>query len=180
MRSASLPVGLVVHADSLGDPVDVVEVRDHLDRVVDGGVGQADFAQALEIGRRGRRRLAGYLDRKVTERADTWRQVGVAVVPLGRIRPFGFALGTEVVGVCANSVVTVVVDGHDDREELPLGAAELGRPEHDLAVEVHRAPEHARAQAHRLDDVEDLAGAAEGGVVLALELAPCFVLVDQA
>jgi hypothetical protein len=34
----------------------------------------------------------------------------------------GCALGTEVVGVRANSVVTVVRARDDDREELPLGA----------------------------------------------------------
>jgi hypothetical protein len=33
-----VPLRLVVDADRLGDPVDVVEERDHLDRVVDRGV----------------------------------------------------------------------------------------------------------------------------------------------
>src|SRR5262245_731345 len=80
----------------------------------------------------------------------------------------------------AYSVVAVVRPRDDDREELALLPRERARLEHDLLVELDRALEHRRAQAHRLDDVEDLAGAPDCGLVLLLQPAGRLVDVDQA
>ena len=90
------------------------------------------------------------------------------------------ALGTEVVGMRPDSVVAVVRPRDDDGEELPLGARQLGAAEHDLPVEAHRRAQDERPQAHRLDDVEDLACPSTGGGVLVRELAGRLVLPDQA
>jgi hypothetical protein len=90
------------------------------------------------------------------------------------------ALGTEVVGMRLDSVVAVVRPRDDDGEELAVGAGQLGATEHDVPVEAHRRAQDLRTQAHRLDDVEDLACPPTGGGVLLRELAGCLVLSDQA
>src|SRR5688572_11220268 len=93
---------------------------------------------------------------------------------------FRGALGTEVVRVRAYSVVAVVRARDDDGEQLALGPGQLGGAEHDLLVKIHRAPEDGRPQAHGLHDVEDLAGPADGRVVLSLEVAGRLPHLDQA
>jgi hypothetical protein len=63
------------------------------------------------------------LDGKVAERPDGRREVGLPVVVGGVVRELGWcALGTEVVGVRADSVVAVVRARDDHREQLALGA----------------------------------------------------------
>ncbi len=175
------PFGLGADSDALGDAVDVVEVGDHLDRVVDGGVIPAVRAQLVRVRRRDRRRLAGELDRVVAESANRAGQVGLPVV-VRRVRRelLICALSTEVVCMRAYSVVAVVLARDDDREQLALLPREPGRPEHDRLVELHRGLEHARPQAHRLDDVEDLAGPADRRVVLLLQRAGRVLDLDQA
>jgi hypothetical protein len=68
LAGTGCPFGLVLDPHGFCDPVDVVEERDDLDRVVDGGVGETGLAQAID--RRGvdRGRLAGQRDREVAER----------------------------------------------------------------------------------------------------------------
>lgn len=125
-RSARRPVRLVVDANRLGDPVHVVEVRDDLDRVVDGGVAPAERAKGLRVLRGDGRRLERQLQREVAERADARLEIGGAIVVqrvLGQL--VGCALGTEVVGMRASSVVAVVRVRDDNGEELALDPREL-------------------------------------------------------
>jgi hypothetical protein len=175
------PLGLGLDADGIGNPVDVVEVRDHLNGVVDRRVGPSSAAERFDLRLVQGGRLVRQRDREVTESANARLEFRLPVVVrrmLGEL--VVCALGTEVVGMRTNSVVAVVRARDDNGEELPLRAGELGRAEHDRFVEAHRSPEHPRVERHRLDDVEHLARAADGGVVLAPELSGRLVLVDQA
>jgi hypothetical protein len=177
----SRPLGLALDTYRVRDPVDVVEVRDHLNGVVDRGIGPAFRTEPLDLRLADGGRLVRQSNGEVAEVAYAWLEVGLPVVVSRMLRKLVVcALGTEVVGMRADSVVTVVRAGDDDGKELPLCARELGGTEHDRLVEAHRGLEHPRVERHRLDDVENLARAADGRVVLAPELAGRLVLIDQA
>jgi hypothetical protein len=115
------PFRLVLDAHCVRDPVDVVEVRHHLDRVVDGGVVETMAAERLDVGRRDGGRRTGELGGEVAQRACSRVERRRPVVD-GDLADelVGCALGTEVVGVGADSVVAVVLAGDDDREQLAL------------------------------------------------------------
>ena len=103
------PLRLGADADAVGDAVDVVEVRDHLDRVVNRLVFPTMRAQTIDVTLRHRRRLGRQLNREVAERQHGKLEVGLPIV-VGRVlcELFWGALATEVVGMRANSVVAVV------------------------------------------------------------------------
>ena len=162
------PLGLVLDPDAVRDPVDVVEVRDDLDRVRDRHVVVARVAEGLHVVLGDRRGREGELDREVAER------------PAGRVEPRSpvivrrvlhqlvrCALGTEVVRMRTDSVVALVGAGDHDGQKLPVGAREARRPLHHLGVQVDGAAQDGRPEAHRLDDVEHLPGARNRRVVLA-------------
>jgi hypothetical protein len=147
---------------------------------VDGGVSPAVRAEGVRVLSADGRGLERQLQREVAERADARLEIGDAKVVqrvLGQL--VGCALGTEVVGVRASSVVAVVRVRDDDREELALDARKLGRAEHDRLVELHRPVEHAWVQAHRLDDVEDLPRTPDRSRVLLGEIPGGLVDLDQ-
>jgi hypothetical protein len=76
---------------------------------VDRLVAPAVPAERVDIGLLGRGRDERQLDREVAERPDGRRQLGLPVVVRGVVcEPVCCALGTEVVGVRADSVVAVV------------------------------------------------------------------------
>jgi hypothetical protein len=117
------PIGFRLDPDSLRDPVDVVEVRDHLDRVMDRGIAPPLGPQPLDPRIADRSRLMSQLHGEVAERAHARLEVGPPIIVRCVLRELVWcALGTEVVCVRANSVVAVVGAGDDDREELPLGS----------------------------------------------------------
>lgn len=148
---------------------------------MDGSVVEAVGPQRLHIGGRDRGGRAGQLRREVAERPRPWLECRCAVIDLDLLDELEWgALCTEVVAVRLYSVVAVVLARHNDREQLPLHASESGRPEHDLPIQAHRLPENGRAQAHRLEDVEDLSRTGDRGVVLLLEQPVCRIDVDQA
>src|SRR6266480_1750667 len=68
-RQALLPVGFVFDADRVGDPVDVVEEGDDLDRVVDRGVAPALVTQFPNVLLPDRSRLAREAHGELTEHA---------------------------------------------------------------------------------------------------------------
>jgi hypothetical protein len=106
---ARLPLRLRIRPDALRDPVDVVEVRDHLDQVVDRRVVEAVRAERFRVSRPDGRRLESELARVVAERARALVEVSVAVVVLRVPRKLVCgALVTEVVGVRSPSVATLV------------------------------------------------------------------------
>lgn len=122
----SSPLWLAIDAHGLRDPVDVVEERDDLNGVVDGRVRPPFGPQGLDLWPGVRGRAMGQLNREVTQRAHARLELGLAVVVRGVLRQLlCCALGTEVVCMCLNSVVAVVLAGYDDSEQLPLRAAEL-------------------------------------------------------
>jgi hypothetical protein len=80
-----------------------------LDRVVNAGVAPALLAEGVDVPPGEGARLVRDLDGEVAERPYPRLEVGPPVV-MGRVlcQLFGGALGTEVVGVRAYSVVAVV------------------------------------------------------------------------
>ena len=176
-----MPLRLVLDSDGVRDAVHVVEVRDDLDGVVHGRVAPSLCPEHIDVGRPHCGRLVRHLDGEVAERADRGLEIGAPIVVGGVLcQLFRGALVTEVVRVRAYSVMAVVGAGDDYREKLPLGPGQLGGAEHDLLVQVHRAPQDGRSQAHGLDDVEDLACPPDSIVVLSLEVAGRLAHVYQA
>jgi len=175
------PFRFELDADSIGDPVDVVEKGDYLDRIVDARVAPALASKVVGVSRRDRSRLVRELHGEVAQGMDPRLEIRLPVVVRGmRGKLVWGALGTEVVGMRLDSVVAVVRPGDDDGEELAVGAGQLAGAEHDLSVEAQHRAQDPGAQADRLDDVEDLACPSAGGGVLARELAGRLVLPDQA
>ena len=115
------PFRLLVRPDAFGDPVDVVEVRDHLNRVVDRPIVEAVPPKDVGVVRADRRGGQGQLPRVVAEDAKPGLEVALAVVVL-RVpcQLVWGALVTEVVGVRAPSVVALVRRRDDCREQLAL------------------------------------------------------------
>ncbi len=96
----AVPLGLALDAHAFGDPVDVVEERDDLNGVVDGGVVPAVAAKEIGILTADLRGRRGELDGVVAERADAWLEIGLPVVVLRVLgQLLGCALCTEVVCV---------------------------------------------------------------------------------
>ena len=89
---------------------------------MDRSVVEAVRAQRVGVGGSDRGGLERQLSRVIAERARPGVEIGVSVVVLrvGCQLVWG-ALGTEVVGVRAYSVVAVVCAGDDDGEELAVG-----------------------------------------------------------
>lgn len=175
-----VPVRLGADPDRLGDPVDVVEVGDHLDGVVDRRVREPVGAQPVDLSLSDGGRLERQVDREVAERPQARVEAGLPVVVRSVFRELVVcALCTEVVGMRPRSVVALVRRGDDHGEELPFGPGQLAGAEHDRLVELHRLAQNRRAEAHRLDDVEDLAGPLDRRVVLDAQLAGRLVHVDQ-
>ncbi len=147
---------------------------------MDACIAPVVASKALGVSLRDRSRLVGELHSEVAQGSNPRLEIRFPVVVGGVLGLLVWgALGTEVVGMRLNSVVTVVRPRDDDGEELAVGAGQLGATEHDVPVEAHRRAQHSRAQAHGLDDVEDLACPSTGGGVLARELAGRLVLPDQ-
>lgn len=127
---------LKLHAERVGDAVDVVEVADDLRGVVDRRIREASRAQAVNVRlshRRGRRRQL------IGEGAQPGVRVveaGVAPIARERVDPSigGGArevdLGTEVVGVAAQSIRAAVGLADDHGEHLALPTRQLRRPVH--------------------------------------------------
>jgi len=98
--ATSRPVGLVLDADGLGDPVDVVEVGDDLDRVVDRGVIPPRVAHAGDVLLAYGGGLVRQEHGEIAECTDPGLELRLPVVVGGVLRELVCcALGTEVVGV---------------------------------------------------------------------------------
>ena len=85
-RPVSSPFGLVFHADGVGNPVDVVEVRDHLDGVVDRAVAPAVAPELIDVRLTDCGRLVGDLGGEIAQRAQARLEVRRAVVVGGVLR----------------------------------------------------------------------------------------------
>ena len=113
----SAPFRFGIRPDSFRDAVDVVEVCDHLDRIVDRGVIPAVRPKVVRVCGANRRWVTGELDGVVAERPHRRRQLGAPIVVRGvRRQLFVCALGTEVVCMSAYSVVAFVLAGDDGGE----------------------------------------------------------------
>ena len=151
-----------------------------MNRIVDRGVAPPLAAQERDVRLAYGRGLLRQEHGEVAECADPRLELRLPVIVGGVLRELVCcALGTEVVGVRANSVMAVVRARNDDGEELSLGAGKLRRAEHDRLVKPHRGAQNPGIERHRLDDVEDLPRPPERGVVLALELAGRLLFIDQ-
>lgn len=123
-----LDEGFEFNAERIGHPVDVIEVGDHLSRVVDGAVIQSNRPQRLQISRPHRRRFKRELF-GIGAQGRIHRRQGRAAPIAGdgmnisvgfrfSVKPVD--LSTEVMGVRACSVFAVVGAADDDRQHLAL------------------------------------------------------------
>ena len=130
------PLRLVVDPDPVRHPRHVVEVGHDLDGVADSRVVEAVRPERVDVGAVHLRRAQGQLHGKVAERPLPRRELGPAVVVQRVLREqLVCALSTEVVCMCASSVVAALLARRHRREQLPILPREPGLAEHDLPVE---------------------------------------------
>lgn len=156
----------LVNAQPVRNPVDVVEIRYHLRRVVDGAVVEPGSAERVNVGLVYRGRGPGELGREVAEGAVCRGQRGLRVIAGDLVNPRMVRdLGPEVVGVFTGSVVTPVGSGYDDREHLPLGPRKRRVAEHDVTIQIEARLQDRRVDPLDLEDVEDLPRAPNGRII---------------
>ncbi len=115
--------GLEVHAQPLGDSVDVIEIRDHLRSVANGLIGKVQAAEFVDVVLRHIRRGARELRRVVAERTIRIAEFGLGIVRLDLPDPpVVFDLSPEVPRMGLRSVMASVDFGNDHGEHLALGA----------------------------------------------------------
>ena len=89
--------------------IDVIEIPDHLRRIIDRPVIKPDLSQSIQVLRRHGRRRPGQFDRVITEGPIGIAELRLRVVGSNPFHPLGIVdLSPEVNGVCLDSVVTVV------------------------------------------------------------------------
>ena len=103
------PLGLVVDPDRVRDAVDVVEVADHLDRIVDRGVVPPMGPERVRVLEPDRGRDRRQLDGVITERTNARLEIRLPIVVGRMLRQLVIcALCTEVVCMRKRSVVALV------------------------------------------------------------------------
>ena len=80
------PLRFVLDSDRVSNPVDVVEVRDHLDGVVDRAVAPAVAPELIDVRLTDCGRLVGDLGGEIAQRAQARLEVRPAVVVGGVLR----------------------------------------------------------------------------------------------
>jgi hypothetical protein len=112
---------LEVDAQTVGDAVDVIEIRDDLGGVMDGAVIEADGAEAFDVGVGDGSRVVRQLHRVVAEGAILFAQPCLRIVSGDLLGPLWIIdLGPEVRRVGQRSVMAAVGGRHDDGQHLPL------------------------------------------------------------
>lgn len=147
---------LWIDAQGVGDPVDVVKVGDHLDRVQNVAIAQTVLAKSLELFRPDRRGFARKELGKSGKRDFAWRKASAEIIVFNLFGEFGVSgFMTEILSVGFDSIKAVVSPGDNRGEQLALGAREAGRPAHGREVELHRSAKSARVQALNPNNVKD-------------------------
>ena len=112
---------LQVHIQSVGDPVDVVEVGDDLGGIMNGAIVEADGAEALDVGMGDGPGVVRQLHRVVAEGAILLCQVGFGVVSGDLLYPLVILdLGPEVRRVGERSVIAPVGSRYHHSQHLTL------------------------------------------------------------
>lgn len=134
-------VGFGIDPQTVGDPVDVVEVRDDLRRVVDGAIVPARGAQSLDVLRlhraRGSRELVGIHEQREGLVVET---CGTEIVDKSVDERIVLDLIPEVAHVRGRSVAAIVGLRNDDGEHLTLGSRNGGAAAHRFDIELDAAP----------------------------------------
>jgi len=114
-----------VHAQPVGDAVDVIEESDDLRRVIDRPVGQPLSPKPVDVGLAHQPGCSRQLDGVVTQGAIDPVERGRSVILFHRIdETLILDLDPEVIRMGLDSVVTVIGTRDDHREHLPLGAGQ--------------------------------------------------------
>lgn len=115
--------GLEVHAQPLGNSVDVIEIRDHLHSVANGLIRKLQPAEFVDVALRHARRGARELRRIVAERSIRIAEFGLGIVRLDLPDPLvAIDLSPEVPRMGLRSVMASVDPGYDHGEHFALGA----------------------------------------------------------
>ena len=151
--------------ETVGDAVDVVEVRANLGGVVDGAVIPTRRTQIVDICRITQLRGDGQLLGVRQQRGG--RTIQTCGAPVGgkavnHLLVFGAVgnLRPEVIQVCAYSVVAFVGLGGHHRDHLSLSSTQRRVGEHRCRVHPHRVTHDGAVLAHYGNDVPDAAGPA--------------------
>ena len=115
--------GLEIHAQPLGDAIDVIEVRNHLRGVANGLIGKVQLAEFVDVALRHLRRSARELRRVIAERTIRIAEFGLGIVRLDLSDPLvAVDLSPEVPRMGLRSVMASVDLGDDHGEHFALGA----------------------------------------------------------
>ena len=120
---------LRLHAQCIRDPRNVVEVTDHLHRVVDGAIVKAMLAQFIQIAWRHLVLRMGELGRKGAERVIGSGERSGAPVPRNRVDQFIRMLRIQRVGDLSTEVVGMRLGS--------VGAGQLGRDDRSQHFALH-------------------------------------------
>ncbi len=133
-----LHFGLGVNAQGIGNPVDVVEIRDDFDGVENVAVAQAVLAQRLKMPRLQCPRSARHHLRKSAQSLLARSKVGAIVVVLdvfGQLRIVRFS--TEILPVSFDSIETVVGPGSHCGQHFTFGPRKARGAKHGDAIHFH-------------------------------------------
>ena len=120
-----LHLGFRIDAESIGNPVNVVEIGDHLHRIEDVPVVQSVQAEGLQVLRANRGRSASEQLGEFAQGLLTWSKPGEFVVVFdvfGKLRIVSFL--TEILSVCFDSIEAMVRPGNNSRQHFAVGAPE--------------------------------------------------------
>jgi hypothetical protein len=127
--------GFEIDVKTVRDPVDVVEVRDHLDGVVDGAIVEAMTSQNIKVGFADAAGRLGQLDGIVAKSAVGRGEVGGRVINFdGLDEGVVLDLGPEVLRVGERSVMAIVDAGDNGGNEFAVKAAQGRRFVHDVNI----------------------------------------------
>lgn len=120
---SSSHTGLEVHAQPLGDAIDVIEIRNNLRGVANGLIGELQLVEFVDVLLRYVRRNSRELRRVIAKRAIGIAQFGPGIVRLDLPDPLiAVDLSPEVPRMGLRSVMASVDLGDDHGEHFALGA----------------------------------------------------------
>ena len=123
-------------AQTIGDPIGVRIVADHLDYVEDVTIREAGGSQGIDIGVIHRARRHRQFDRETQHRHPLWRQRCSCPVVFNRSGELVVAeQPTQTAPVVDYSIVAVVLEAHDHGDDLALDLAERCGPGHGRFVQ---------------------------------------------
>ncbi len=169
--AAGFLLGFRVHAQAIGQAIDVVEIGHDLSGILDLLVGPTRFTKGLDIVGAHLPRLEGHFFCPIAKGRFLCREGrGFSFSEFEAICQFLlFDLNTEVLGVFLRSVAAEICAADDDGQGLAHARAEARIGAHDRGVKGEVRPCLAGIEGGQRDDLIDPSGAGHGIVIDLLE-----------